>query len=264
MQASSGNHNIITTIRTHKTLFIIIMVGLFLLELEIFAVAAMKSGRKSMLQISDQAGRVVFLSEGASLSQIDRSAFERTFGPLSAYRVEILSEKRAFPFRAWFVAAVGLPVGLLLLFAFTIKVWSALFIQNDTTHRTQESPLDSRTSGLERIARVVSRFNIFLIGVLIFVSVVAYWVLPGFFTYIGRTGLETIVRYKWAVLGVAMVVVGIFIWIVYLRYLLAKKSIESQVEVEKYRIQIEHQESISPQITYDGDNAVTTKQISQD
>ena len=45
------NHqnDIISTIREHRTLFIIIMVGLFLIELEIFAVAAMKSGRRSML-----------------------------------------------------------------------------------------------------------------------------------------------------------------------------------------------------------------------
>ena len=62
------------------------MVGLFLIELEIFAVAAMKSGRKSMLQISDPKGNIVLLTEGGTLSQIDKAAFERTFGPLEHSR----------------------------------------------------------------------------------------------------------------------------------------------------------------------------------
>ena len=119
--------DIISTIKAHRSLFIIIIVGLFLIELEIFAVAAMKSGRKSMLQISDPKGNVVLLTEGASLSQIDKTAFERTFGPLEQYRVHVFSEDRLFPFRAWFVAAVGIPVGMMLLFAFVIKAWTALF-----------------------------------------------------------------------------------------------------------------------------------------
>ena len=129
--------DIIRTIKEQKPLFIIIMVGLFLIELEIFAVAAMKSGRTSMLQISDPKGNVVLLTQGASLSQVDKAAFERTFGPLEQYRVHIFSEDRPFPFRAWFVAAVGIPVGMLLLFAFIIKAWTALFSDNQPDHTVE-------------------------------------------------------------------------------------------------------------------------------
>ena len=42
--------------RENKTLFILIAVGIFLIELEIFAVAAIHSGRKSWLEIKDQRG----------------------------------------------------------------------------------------------------------------------------------------------------------------------------------------------------------------
>ena len=42
--------NLMTIIREHRTLFIVIAVGLFLIELEIFVLAAMKSGRKSVIQ----------------------------------------------------------------------------------------------------------------------------------------------------------------------------------------------------------------------
>ena len=70
--------DVIGTIKEHRPLFILIMVGLFLIELEIFAVAAMKSGHKAMVQISDPKGNVVLLTEGTRLSQIDKAAFERT------------------------------------------------------------------------------------------------------------------------------------------------------------------------------------------
>jgi len=43
--------NIASLMREHTTLILIIAVVLFLLELEIFALAAMKSGRKSRLQL---------------------------------------------------------------------------------------------------------------------------------------------------------------------------------------------------------------------
>ena len=248
------NSDIIRTIKAHRSLFIIIMVGLFLIELEIFAVAAMKSGRKSMLQITDPRGNVVLLTEGARLSQIDKIAFERTFGPLEQYRVHIFSENRLFPFRAWFVAAVGIPVGMMLLFAFIVKTWAALFGETPP-ERKAESGEPEASSGLKRVVDVVSRFNVFIIGVLVFVAALAYWILPNFVLYAGKTGIETIARYKWVALAAAVIFVGSVLWIIYLRYLLAKKSIESHKEVEKYRLQLEYEQSHPPQITYSVNNS---------
>jgi hypothetical protein len=243
--------HIITTIKERKALFIIIMVGLFLIELEIFAVAAMKSGRTSMLQISDARGNVVLHVEGSSLSQVDRAAFEKTFGPLEHYRLHIFSEKRPFPFRAWFVAAVGIPVGMMLLFAFIVKAWAALFAEEPArvTADKDETPASSR---LARMVDTVSRFNVFILGVLVFMAALAYWVLPDFIVYAGRTGIDVLTRYKWVVLGIVAVFVGSGLWIIYLRYLLAKKSIESQKEVEKYRLQLEYNQHQAARITYTG------------
>ena len=241
--------DIIRTVKEHRTLFIIIMVGLFLIELEIFALAAMKSGRKSMLQATDPEGNVVLLTEGANLSQIDKTAFERTFGPLERYQVHIFSEDRPFPFRAWFVAAVGIPVGMMLLFAFVVKAWAALFDGKQPDHAAEQEAPDS-FSGLQRFMHAVSRFNIFIIGVLVFIAALAYWVLPNFILFAGKAGLETITSHNWAALGLALIFVGSVLWVIYLRYLLAKKSIESHKEVEKYRLQLQYNQSQPPQITY--------------
>jgi len=251
--------DITSTIKEHRTLFIIIMVGLFLIELEIFAVAAMKSGRKSMLQISDPKGNVVLITQGASLSHIDKTAFERTFGPLDQYRVHIFSEDRPFPFRAWFVAAVGIPVGMMLLFAFVIKAWTALFGEKQSDYAVEtNAPEDA--SGLQRFMHVVSRFNIFIIGVLVFVAALAYWILPNFILFAGKAGIEAIARYKWVALAAAVVFAGSVLWVIYLRYLLAKKTIESHKEMEKLRLQLEYKQNQPPRITYTDNPAVPEHQ----
>ena len=74
--------NVKNIIRENKTLFIIIAVSLFLLELEIFAVAVMKSGKKSWMQIVDTKGNVIHETDGDNLSEFNKYYFEKTFGPL--------------------------------------------------------------------------------------------------------------------------------------------------------------------------------------
>ncbi|MCP3951669.1 MAG: hypothetical protein GY697_05540, partial [Desulfobacterales bacterium] len=100
------------------------------------------------------------------------------------------------------------------------------------------TPEESETR-FEKVIRKVSQFNIFVIGTLTFLTAVTVWMLPNMLQRIGTVGIEAIIRYKWVVLGMAAVLLGMVIWIIYLRYLLAQKSIESQVEVDKFRLQLE-------------------------
>ena len=229
-------------IKENKTLFIIIIVGLFLLELEIFALAAMKSGRQSWLQVIDGNGTVIYETSGKNLSEFNKYYFEKTFGPFENYDVRLVTRDRPFPFRAWFVAAIGIPVGAMLLFGFVVKAYVAIFhgseLQKDERRSGREPGSESR---LESILYRISRMNIFIIGFLIFVGVISYWIIPNMITYIGRTGIETVIRFKWVFITLGAVVVGIGLWIIYLRYLLAKKSIESRTEIEKHRLALEYQ-----------------------
>ena len=68
----------------------------------------------------------------------------------------------------------------------------------------------------------------------------SYWVIPNFFSYVGVKGIEAISQYKWVVLGGIGVCLFLFMWIVYLKYLLAKKSVEAKTEIEKYRLELEY------------------------
>lgn len=220
-------------------MFIVISVVMLLLEIEIFAVAVMKSGRKSTLQVLNTQGNVIFETEGDHLSHFNKYYFEKTFGPLDQYQTKLASQDKPFPFRAWFVAAVGIPVGVVLLLAFVIKAVVTLFQGEEKSGG--EMPVDETAyeTRFEKVMARIGRFNIFTIGFLIIAAVFLYWVVPNLVAYVGKVGIETLTRYKWVFAAVAATLCVMVTWIIYLRYLLAKKSIESQTELKKYRLQIE-------------------------
>ncbi len=229
--------------RTHfqenKTLFIILAVGLFLVELEIFAMAAMKSGRQATVQIRDAQDNVIFEARSSRLDTREKAEFESTYGPLANYRVKLVTIQRSFPFRAWFAAAVGLPIGAVLLFGFFVKAYEALFFGGA---RLPESASQGRVESADRLERLmgrVSRLNIFAIGGFVLLFALGLFAVPHLLAEFGRHGVAVISRYRWVALGIVAVFLGLVIWIVFLRYLLARKTIETQADVEKYRLQLE-------------------------
>jgi hypothetical protein len=233
--------NLMTVLRENRTLFTVIAVGLFLIELEIFILAAMKSGNKSVIQVLNASGEVIYASDGKNLSQFDKYYFEQNFGPLADYQLRLHTVDVPFPFRAWFVAAFGLPIGGLLLFAFVVRVYLAVFYgdrlhSEDATHAANAAD----ASRFERFVLRVSRYNIFVIGFMALMGIAAFWVVPNVIVYLGRVGLDTLIRFRWAFTAAAVVGLALLIWVIYLRYLLARKAIESRTEVEKRRLELEY------------------------
>lgn len=246
--------SITSLIRENRTLLIITAVVLFLIELEIFALAVMKSGRKSWLQVLDAQGSVIHESDGKNLSQFNKYYFEKTFGPLGQYQFRLVTKEIPFPFRSWFAAAVGIPVGIILLFGFIVKAFQALFYGDNYPREENKKTAGDYEFRLERILAALSRFNIFTIGFLVCLAVFLYWVIPDLVMYAGRIGVDTLTRYKWIFLGACVVLLGLIIWIIYLKYLLAKKTIDSQTEIAKHRMQIEYHQNqhATLQLDYDG------------
>ncbi len=252
----SEKENITSFMRENKTLFVIIAVVLFLVELEIFALAAMKSGHKSRLQVMNDNGNIIYETDGKNLSEFNRYYFEKTFGPFKQYHVKLVTRDIPFPFRAWFSAAVGIPVGAFLLFAFFVRAYRSLFSKEENAPGKAGPKHMGYEYRFEKIIAAISRFNIFIIGVLICLAVFLYWVIPNLIVYLGRTGTETIIRYKWIFLSAGIVFLGVFMWIIYLRYLLAKRTVDRQAEIDKYRLRLEYNKSdkTPPQLEYEEDN----------
>ena len=237
--------NLMAILRENRTLLIVIAVGLFLIELEIFVIAAMKSGNKSVIQVKDAAGEVLYESDGNNLSQFDKYYFEQNFGALEQYQLNLDTRQTPFPFRAWFVAAFGLPVGGMLLFAFVVRVYLTIFYPDQLSAASTAAGLNEG-SRLERFLLRVSRYNIFIIGFLMLIGIFAYWVVPNMIVYVGRVSIDTLIRYKWFFIATAVVFLSLLVWVIYLRYLLARKSIESQTELEKHRLELEYQHGVAP------------------
>ncbi|MFC1829718.1 hypothetical protein ACFL0O_08905 [Thermodesulfobacteriota bacterium] len=243
--------NMASLIRENRTLLIIIAIAFLLVEIEIFTLASMKSGRKSRLQVIDHNGSVIHETDGNKLSDFNRYYFEKTFGPFEQYEVKLATREVPFPFRAWFSAAVGIPVGAILLFAFIVKAYTALFYEEEIADTPGSQPSDHETR-LEKIIATVGRFNVFTIGFLIFLAVFAYWVVPNLIVYSANVGIETLTRYKWIFLTIGILLFFVVLWIIYLRYLLVKTKIDKMFEVEKYRLQLEMNSSgkLPPELEY--------------
>ena len=219
---------------------IIIIVGFLLLEIEIFALASMKSGRRSYMQALNSKGEVIYEVKGSTMTNFNKYYFENTFGPLKNYQVRINTTDLPFPFRAWFSAAVGLPVGLVLLLAFILKAVMT-FVTGRSFSETSGAEDSSEPSGrLAGILVNLSRFNIFIIGFLVFLAVFLFWMVPNLISFLARTGMETIIQFKWFFLGGAIAVFILFAWFLYMKYQLAKKSLDAQTEIRKYELQLEY------------------------
>jgi hypothetical protein len=238
MQSKWRNH-----FQENKTLFLILAIGLFLVELEIFAMASMASGRHSYVQVLDPQSNVIYEVKSAKLDSREKAAFEKTFGPLSNFRVTVVTKQHPFPFRPWFAAAAGLPIGAVLLFGFFVKAYEALFFSGEGQGRRAGADAaaagDVSSDRLDRLLNRVGRMNIFAIGAFVLLFALGLWAVPHLLAEFGRNGVAIIIRFKWVALGIAGIFLGLVVWIIFLRYLLARKAIETQGDVEKYRLQLE-------------------------
>jgi len=231
--------------KNNKDLLFIIAFFLFALELVIFINAFMQSGDHSKIQVLNNHDEVVYESDENKLYQFDRYYFEKNFGPLENYKKRRLHIVNSFPFRGWMISAIGIPVGFMLVLGFIFKTWAVFFrgekpvYENNNRNGTNERI--SPSNRFEQIIVMVSDMNIFVLGFFIVAALFLYWVLPDMIMFISRMGLETIIRFKWFFIGVFLTIAGLFSWFIYLRYLLARKAIESRTEIEKIKLQIIHE-----------------------
>jgi len=251
----STQNSLMQLIQNNKRLFMIIGICLFLLEMEIFAVAILKSGNQSKIVVINDQNNIIYEANGSNLTDFNKYYFEKNFGPLDQYEVKLKSKHVPFPFRAWFTAAFGIPVGIVLLVAFIFKAIANLFGEEDKK-RKKETEKQPDETAFESMLRRISEINIFMIGAVVFVCILSYWIVPNFISYIGEVGAQTILRFKWFFLVGAVLLFGLFVWVIYLRYLLATKTIESKTEIEKEKLQLTYQGDHTKQIAWESSENV--------
>lgn len=240
--------NITNSIFQNKVLLITVAMLLVLVELQIFFVFSAKSGAKHTLQVLNDSGTVIYETDGEHLTQFKKYYFEATFGPFENYKKKLVTRTVPFPFRAWFATALGLPLGFTLLFAFIISAFTTLFGKKQKEPQETRNADDAPKGKMDQFLAHINRMNIFMIGLGIFLVVLASWVLPNLVSIIGKTGLEIIDRYRWffAVSGIAVLL--IFAWFLYLRYLLAKKALEAETHIREHQLNLSRLPGPEPSI----------------
>ena len=271
----ANNETISSKIGQHKNILIILMVGFFIFELQLFAVTMMKSGRNAQLHIFNNSGELIFETNNEKLNKVDRYYFEKTFGPLKEYKKKLIVKNIPFPFRAWFTAAIGFPFGTVLIIAFIYKAYFALILSasdKDIDLSKKHNPSkddafeddafeddDDFEEKLEtRFFKILHKFenmNIFIIGFLVFIFVISYWIFPNAISFIVEIVADFIDRYRWFFLCTLLISIAIFIWIIYLKYRLAQKNIDAQVELRKYQYKLQLEQGLEnkPQLGYNAE-----------
>ncbi|SMC59208.1 hypothetical protein SAMN02746065_10525 [Desulfocicer vacuolatum DSM 3385] len=240
-------------VREYKVVLLIVIVGFFLIELQILVMSSMKSGRQSWLKVVDDGGQIIYEVKGSTLTNFNKYYFENTFGSLDQYQVKLYTKEIPFPFRAWLSASVGIPVGLVLLLAFVLKAFKSLIQGRDEEVNLFDDKADNPQGRAQRLLSSAGRLNIFIIGFLLISVVLLYWIVPNMLTFLAKAGIETFENYKYFFMGIIGVLFLLFAWFMYMRYQLAKKSMDAQTEIRKFELQLQHERQLSgvPALGYD-------------
>jgi hypothetical protein len=222
-----------------SNLKIVLAASVFLLlaiEIVVFVAAATSSGENSFVEVKNERGQVVYRTPGNTVGHIHRPYFEKYHGPLNNYQIEITTISKPFPVREWIAAAVGIPVGLILLTTFLVKVYLLLVYGEEKPYGADPAAAGGKKHLLVSWSDLLSSFSIYYIGALTLVVVLLLWLVPNFLGDLFNLSVSTVRELSWFFFAIIMLFMLFVIWVVYLRYKLSKKMMENQLSLEKYRI----------------------------
>ena len=223
--------------RYQKAILAVSVIGFLVLELVIYLAAAGQAGQKSRVLILDSNGSKMYETVGAALTSYEKLVFETNYGPLQNYKVHVETEILPFPFRAWLSGAVGIPVGLVLLVSFVVRVYLSLLYGEE---KDEKENGEVRIDGQNRfgsLLRLFQNVSIFHIGFFVLIAVLLLWLVPNFIGDFVTVSMTAIKEYKWFFLGASIVLAAIVAWIIHLRYKLSKQMLDNQLELEKFRLE---------------------------
>jgi hypothetical protein len=236
--------------KRHQKIVLMASVFLFLiLELLIYLAAASQAGQKSRVIITDGNGAKVYETVGAVLTSYEKLVFENNFGPLNQYQLRVETESLPFPFRAWLSAAVGIPVGLILLTAFIVRAYLSLLYGDKTDKDRDASAAPAEQNAMGSLFQFFRNISIFHIGFLTILAVLILWMVPNFVRDFAKLSMTAIQEFRWFFAGAAIFLALLVVWIIYLRYRLSKQMLENQFNIEKFRVETQLLlESKTPQL----------------
>ncbi len=210
------------SLRQEKKTIALLVISFLVVELVIYLAAASMSGMEYRVLVETPDGRVLYETPGKSLTKYEEISLENQFGSLSNYKIRVVSKERPFPFRGWLAASVGIPVGSILVLAFVIRGYFAIFEKGGEALDLDESP---KPKGIKSIFYLIKRLSIFQLGFLVVLLVISVWIIPDF--------IKQNMVVLWIVLAFLAFLV---VWIIYLRYRLYREMLAYRFELAKMKI----------------------------
>jgi hypothetical protein len=206
------------------------------IEMIIFIAFAASSGEHSRIEVRDQSGKLIYNVAGTTLSHLNFSYFERKYGDLDNYDVEIKTMDKPFPARAWISASVGVPTVLILLVSYLVRVYLTL-LQGETPINTGNYPvLKSTMHPFISWSLFLSRSSIFFLGTVIAGLSLVFWMVPNFFGELKDFGDATLHGGSWFPQTAAAFAAVFAVWVVYLRYRLSRRMMDYQFHLERQHL----------------------------
>jgi len=215
-----------------------------LIELVIFGVFAATSGEQSRIEVRDKTGKKIYDVAGATLSHINFSYFERKYGDLANYDVEIRTIQKPFPVRAWISASVGVPMVLILLVSYLVKVYLTLLQGGESSSPTSVPALYEKAHPFISWSIFFSSSSIFFLGAVVAVTALLFWMVPDFLGEVAAVVASAVREGGKVFQGIAVFFGCLLVWVVYLRYRLSRRMMDHQFHLEQKRLEQQMHRSV--------------------
>lgn len=213
------------------------VVVFLVLEGIIFIVLFAQSGERSRIEVRDTSGKLIYDVAGNSLSHLNFSYFERKYGDLGNYDIQVKTTGTPFPVRAWVSASVGIPIALILLISYLVKVYLTLLRGEEKLHEANYPVLLQKTHPFVAWSLFVSGSSVFLMGAVAAGLALAFWMVPSFLGEVIGYGAAAVRENSPLLWGGAAFLACFVLWVVYLRYRLSRHMMDCQYSLEKQRLE---------------------------
>jgi hypothetical protein len=148
--------------------------------------------------------------------------------PQTYLLVREVEEVIPFPWKAWILISVGVPIGI----AFIVLLISKAYFQAVEPGETEAAGGSGKfISALNRLSQI----NIIWFMLLSIIIIFLFWYIPELVKYTGGVAMAWLTRYWWIPATVFFVGVLVFLFWMYLHYRLKVKAMNMEMELAKFK-----------------------------
>ncbi|MCU0600486.1 MAG: hypothetical protein MUE70_14660 [Desulfobacterales bacterium] len=183
----------------------------------------------------------IYIDQPEKLRPDERLALNTYSGsrnPQTYLLVKEVEEVIPFPWKAWILISVGVPIGIAFL---VLLISKAYFQAVEPGESEAVGPSGKFVSALNRLSQI----NIIWFMLLSIIVIFLFWYIPEIVKYTGGVAMTWLTQYWWIPATVFFVGVLIFVFWMYLHYRLKLKAMNMEMELAKFKfLQLEGKSQI--------------------